>query len=554
MNNPRTRGLVFLVVGVVAAWFLCVFLPFTALPNSGIAIGLPVITVPGEIIHYNWLGGFDLTNTLMGGFLATLIIALWAGLSYRATKGWTREVPDRGQAFSEFAVETFYNFLEGLGGENFKKAPMLWPLAAAMFFFLIAGNLGKLLPGFESVGYIHCGHVGINGYARYGENTSGRLWVDRSLDAGTSQTVESEEACQHQLKVLDIYYGEYESEDYAEEREAFYARLAAIGGDVPEEFASATPLNSEFALTSTLQTAEEDDHAAEEVVEEEVDPATGSCLAYIDGAEAAAEEAALEGGEFGSANEGDAEEDHSEEEATESDDHASLLLTSTLHTEEAEDAHGEEAVVETVSPEVIAVAYEELVAAEEDGVEGAKLEKIQCEVTRMLHPGAIFPMSADELQANQIQPYIFAVSPWFRGVSTDLSMNFGLALISIIGVQIYGVIALGPAYFEKFVNITSLGKGSIIDVVVGLIEIISEVGKIISLAFRLFGNLFAGGIVLVMFTFLAAFGLPVIMMMLEVIIGTVQALVFPVLTVVFVVQAMEAHHGDDHDDHHEEAH
>lgn len=581
MSNPRIRGLVFLGVAGVAAWFFCVFLSFTALPGGGFGIGLPVITVPGEVIHYNWLPGFNLPNTLMGGFLATFLIALWAGLSYRSTNGWTREVPDRWQAWTEFIVEAIYGFLENLGGESFKKAPLVWPFAAAIFFFLLAGNLGKLLPGFETVGYIHCGYEGFAGYARLGEGTSGRLWVDRALDSGTTQTAETEEACQHQMKVLGIYYGDYDPADYAEERAAYYERLAAIGGDVPAEFASATPLtpDSTLLLTGNLQAAEEPEVVVEEVPAE---PATGSCLAYIDGATEAAEEAALEGGELGAAEgeeadeagaaegEGEAEgEDHGEAgEADEADeaasDSASLLLTSTLRAEEGEEDHGEESTAyETVAPEVVQTAFVELVALEEafeaGTITAAALEEKQCEVTRMMHPGAVFPLESGELQASNIQPYVFTVAPWFRGVSTDLSFNFGLSLLVVVVVQVYGVIALGPSYFEKFINLSAVGNAGkrplgIVDFVVGIFEIVSELGKIISLAFRLFGNLFAGGIVLIVFSFLIAIGLPVIMLLLEVIIGSVQAMVFAVLLIVYTSIAMESHHGDDHDDHHDEAH
>ena len=63
MSISRTRGLVILVVSLVGAWFLCVFMPFTALPSAGYAVALPVITVPGEVIHYNWLPGLNLPNT-----------------------------------------------------------------------------------------------------------------------------------------------------------------------------------------------------------------------------------------------------------------------------------------------------------------------------------------------------------------------------------------------------------------------------------------------------------------------------------------------------------
>jgi len=151
-----------------------------------------------------------------------------------------------------------------------------------------------------------------------------------------------------------------------------------------------------------------------------------------------------------------------------------------------------------------------------------------------------------------VMPYIFHITPFFRGPATDLSLTFALAILSMVLVQAYGVAALGPAYFEKFVNISALGNlgkrplGAI-DFIVGLIEIISEIGKIVSLAFRLFGNLFAGGVALMAISFLVAVIVPGIILGLEIIIGTVQALVFAVLTLVFSAQAMESHaHDDDH--------
>jgi F0F1-type ATP synthase membrane subunit a len=566
MGNPRIRGLVFLAVGSLLAWFLCVFPSFTALPNAGLAIALPVITVPGEVVHYNWIGSFHLTNTLLGGFLASALVLLWAGLSYRATNGWTREVPDRWQAWTEWVVESAYNFMAGIGGDNFKKAPLLWPFVAAILFFLLAGNLGKLFPGFESVGYIHCGYEGFSGYARINNDSgkAGRLWVDRALDSGVTQTYETEQACLHQMKVLDLYYGKYNPDDYAEEREAYFERLEAIQG---VEVASATPLVDGIVLTSTLQT--EEDHGGDDAAADEFEnvPATGTCLAHETGAMAAAEEAAVEGGELGE------DEAHGEEEAAPADEEEShdsagmIVLTSTLATEEdhgEDDAHSDEdkGHAETVDPEVVAVAFAELLAAEEANANGEltdyDLEAVRCAVTDMMHPGAIFPMSAQELQQNRIQPYVFTVAPWFRGVSTDLSFNIGLAVMALVLVQVYGVIALGPAYFDKFLPLGAIGNmgkkpTGAIDFIVGVLEIISELGKIVSLAFRLFGNIFAGGIVLVIFSFLIAFILPGVMVGLEIIIGTVQALVFAVLMVVYATSAMEAHHHDDdhdHDEHH----
>jgi F-type H+-transporting ATPase subunit a len=187
----------------------------------------------------------------------------------------------------------------------------------------------------------------------------------------------------------------------------------------------------------------------------------------------------------------------------------------------------------------------------------ALIEAARLHAAEELYPHATYPLTADQLD-NGVVPYHFVITPFVRGASTDLNLTIGLALISVISVQVYGVMAQGPNYFQKFINLRalgSLGKKPLgaIDFVVGVIEIISEIGKIVSLAFRLFGNMFAGGILLIVMSFLVAAFLPLIFIGLEVIITTVQALVFAVLTLVFASQAMEGHHGDEEHGH-EESH
>ncbi len=548
MGNPRIRGLVFFGIGLVVAWFACVLLPFTVLPAAGLSVALPVIQVPGESVHYGWwFWGGNLTNTMIGGFIAGFLVLLWVVLNYRSTNGWTRQIPDRAQAWTEVFIETFYDFCDGLGGENFRKAPLLWPLVAAIFIFLLAGNWMKLVPGVESVGYVHCAYEGQTGYQRVnGMGNTWRLWVDQSLDSGTTQTAQSEADCVHQLKVSGTYYGDYDPADYAEEREAFYARLAAVGADVPEGQASAVPSTE---LMSNAAVEEEPEEEPAPAAEEDTGPqADNLCLLPTDTED--------EPTETDAEDTDDAPADEAEGEEAEADSQASqIVLTSTLGVEESDEEHS----VETASAEEVAMLYEELLTAEEEfaaeEISAGELEEARCAATQAVYPNAVFPLSADELAAGDIQPYIFAITPFVRGVATDLSFNFGLAILSLIAVQVYGVLALGPAYFEKFVNLTALGNAGkkpmgLIDFVVGLIEIISEIGKAVSLAFRLFGNIFAGGIVLMVFPFLLAFIVPGIMIGLEIIIGFVQALVFAVLTLVFAVQAMEAHHGDEHDEEH----
>lgn len=145
---------------------------------------------------------------------------------------------------------------------------------------------------------------------------------------------------------------------------------------------------------------------------------------------------------------------------------------------------------------------------------------------------------------------LFVVTPFIRAAATDLNLTLGLALISFFAIQYFGVAEQGAGYFQKFVNLRALGNldkkpMGLIDFAVGLFEIISEFSKVISLAFRLFGNIFAGQLLLFIMAFLIATLLPGVFYGLEIIVGAIQALVFAVLTLVFSAQAMEGHHGDE---------
>lgn len=187
----------------------------------------------------------------------------------------------------------------------------------------------------------------------------------------------------------------------------------------------------------------------------------------------------------------------------------------------------------------------------------AELEHARLEATESVYHHAAFALTSTELR-NGVIPYIQVVTPFVRGAATDLNLTIGLALVTFFAIQVFGVAAQGPAYFQKFINIRALGtmqKNPLgaVDFLVGIFEIVSEIGKIISLAFRLFGNMFAGGILLAVMSFLVATLLPVIFYGLEVIVTSIQAFVFAVLTIVFSAQAMEGHHHDD-EEHHEAEH
>lgn len=114
-----------------------------------------------------------------------------------------------------------------------------------------------------------------------------------------------------------------------------------------------------------------------------------------------------------------------------------------------------------------------------------------------------------------IPKYRFHITPFVRPAATDLNLTVGLALISFTIIQVFGFRSLGLDYLQKFIPIRSLGNLSkkplgAIDMIVGPLELISEFSKIISLSFRLFGNIFAGAILLAVMLFLLGTGMPII--------------------------------------------
>ena len=143
------------------------------------------------------------------------------------------------------------------------------------------------------------------------------------------------------------------------------------------------------------------------------------------------------------------------------------------------------------------------------------------------------------------------LAPFFRSVNTDLMSPLSLALVSAIFVEYWGISTLGFfAYGRRFFNVRRLMRGQpagILDLFVGVLEFIAEVARLISFTFRLFGNMLAGEILLLVMTFLLPFTFVVIGVFygLEIFVGTIQAFVFGMLTLVFGALAI-AGHGEEH--------
>lgn len=151
--------------------------------------------------------------------------------------------------------------------------------------------------------------------------------------------------------------------------------------------------------------------------------------------------------------------------------------------------------------------------------------------------------------------------PFLRSGTADINTTIGLALMAVLGSNIFGIFSIGVwKTLNKYVNLKALGHmvtkvrhdPTILLVApimffVGILELIGEAAKVASLSFRLFGNVFAGEVLLGSMAALLAYILPVPFLFLEVFVGLIQALIFSMLTLVYFTIASE-----DHDEEHHE--
>ncbi len=127
--------------------------------------------------------------------------------------------------------------------------------------------------------------------------------------------------------------------------------------------------------------------------------------------------------------------------------------------------------------------------------------------------------------------------PLFRSGNADLNMTFALAIIAVISVQFFGIVAIG--FFKHAAKYITFKNP--IAAFVGFLELISEISRMISFAFRLFGNIFAGEVLLTVIGIIVPYLVPLPFMGLELFVGAIQALVFTMLTLVFIKTAVTPH-------------
>lgn len=138
--------------------------------------------------------------------------------------------------------------------------------------------------------------------------------------------------------------------------------------------------------------------------------------------------------------------------------------------------------------------------------------------------------------------------PLLRPANTDLNLTVAMAVVAVISSHLFGFLTVGVfTHLNKFIQIgtffKSLTKGpvailtAVIELGVGLIEIVSEFAKVVSLSLRLFGNIFAGEVLLTVMASLVGLLVPTPFMLLELLVGIIQAAVFTMLTLVYLTVA-----------------
>jgi F-type H+-transporting ATPase subunit a len=128
--------------------------------------------------------------------------------------------------------------------------------------------------------------------------------------------------------------------------------------------------------------------------------------------------------------------------------------------------------------------------------------------------------------------------PFFHPAATDLNITIAFALIAFFAIELSGIFLLGVwKYGGKFFNFSSP-----LNFFIGIIELFSELARLVSFAFRLFGNVFAGKTLLLVVMFFVPFVLPVPVLAFEVFVGFIQAFIFAILTLYFVKLAIAAPH------------
>jgi F0F1-type ATP synthase membrane subunit a len=209
----------------------------------------------------------------------------------------------------------------------------------------------------------------------------------------------------------------------------------------------------------------------------------------------------------------------------------------------------------------------ELTVRAEDGGDEAELKAEEDEIIARIQTadGAVEDVEApkmgeleydvavgDHVEADEPMAKITTKPPLIRSASTDINMTLAMALIAVLFIELMGLTGRGfKHYISEYINVGELFRGlklffkgkvvdglmasvtGVINVIIGGLEFISHMTRMVSFAFRLFGNMTAGEILVLSATFLIPWVMAMPFYGLELLIGFIQALIFGGLTLVF---------------------
>ena len=503
MLNKR-NGYLLLSLIVIAVGFA-----FLKAPTPHIAIAAE------EIVD---LGGYSITNTILSAWVVIILMAIPTLLLYRRLRRVENALVPRGfQNLIEALIEAFYNIVELVAGE--KNARRFFPVVASIFLFLLIGNWFGLFPWNNVIGVtedervlwleeleenaeelvheIHQGHEGV---------ISIEVLNQAFANVATEPIpVEASHQAEADQRIAALLTGEVSSHDAAVRAEFTHNPIPA--GTVPADLEHAI---EERLLAAGLQEAAIEHYLVFNLplaVTNVGDTELNGAILNAGGVDIIP----LRAKDF----EFDPFVDPIVADVGGYSDARIFTPAHEANEENRPAAAGEIAIPVTVNTAHVGIALKRAQEGLEDG-EGI---------------GLIFP--------------------FFRSIATDINLPLAIAIWAFLWVQWWGIRSLGlGTNFGRFIGVgdAALVKGPI-GLMVGLLEIISEVARIVSFTFRLFGNIFAGEILLFMAAFLVPFLVATVFYGLEVFVSVIQAFVFAMLTLVFAVTAVS--HGAHDDEEHE---
>ncbi|MCY3569240.1 MAG: F0F1 ATP synthase subunit A [Chloroflexi bacterium] len=477
----------------------------------------PVIALAAEPVFS--IGSYEVTNTILSAWVVIVLLAFAAFLVWRRTRDVEAAlVPSGFQNLVEAIYEAFMGISQQVGGErNGKK---FFPFVFTIFIFLLIGNWFALFPWNNVIGPV--------------ENY--RYHYLHEMEISVIEVVEDIEAGERELSggeidaingtfqtafFMPIHFSDYETGSFQETHAASDIHIAELmDGHISEVEAHVRAEFLSDPLPSDLNGADLEHALAERleaagVVEKYVHDAIfyNLPLAAADAELVRATGPILSGAGF------------------------KIVPPRTLFDTPRDfsyDAFAQPVFID--SQDAICLPSEDRECSGD-----AALTTVNT-----AHIGFVQKLD-DQGFAGETVGHIF---PIFRALASDVNLPLALALWSFLAVQYFGIRGVGiGANFGKYIGVGShaIVKGPM-GVFVGILEIVSEVGRVISFTFRLFGNIFAGEVVLFISMFLVAFVVPTVFFGLEVFVGFIQAFVFAMLTLVFASTAV-----GDHDEHHDEA-